>query len=178
MQTLVAVNRGARPGLTLQVGDRCFVGKHLDDKVALRLAALDVVGPDVTEDARRRRDAAVDGDDRHLGVDRLLQSGSHRVDVDRADHDASDALGQRRLDVGGVWRPVLAVTFEDDETLLLALRLESLHSGRRKGKFIPGTEAGRIDGPSSAKAAAKASAKRTAVATRRVMRMKIPPWAG
>ena len=93
----------------------------------------------MTEDTGRRRDAAVDGDDRHLGVDRLLQSRRHSIDIYRADDDAFDALGQRRLDVGGLLgRPVLAVAFEDDEALLLALRLERLHHVDEERKVHPG----------------------------------------
>ena len=88
-------------------------GNSLDDQIALRLAALDVVGADMAENALHAGDAAVDGDDRHVGVDRLLQRRRHRVDVVRADDDAVDALGQRRLDVGGLLgRGVLAVALD------------------------------------------------------------------
>ena len=80
VQPLVAVDRRARAGCALQVDDRRAVREHLDDQVALSLAALDVVGADMAEDAGDRRHAAVDGDDRHLGVDRLLHRWRHRVD--------------------------------------------------------------------------------------------------
>ena len=128
VQTLVAVDCRARAGLTLQVGDRRSIGEQLHDEIALSLAALDVVGADMAENARRRRHPPVDGDDRHLGVDRLLQRRRHRVDVDRADHDAFDALGQRRLDVGGLFgRRVLAIALDRCEALLRRFGVERLH---------------------------------------------------
>ena len=142
VQALVAVDRRARAGLALQVDDRRPVREHLHDQVALRLAALDVVGADMGEDAGDRGHAAVDGDDRHLGVDRLLQRRRHRVDLVRADHDALDALGERRLDVGGLLRRrVLAVALERLIALLGRLGLEAPPScGRRTESSCPGTE--------------------------------------
>ena len=66
------------------------------------------------EDARHLVDAAVDGDDRNAGVDRLLERRRHGVDVVRADDDAVDALGDRGLDVGGLLgRAALAVALDD-----------------------------------------------------------------
>ena len=76
------------------------VREELQDQLALRLAALDVVGADMGEDARHVVDAPVDGDDRDAGVDRLLDRRRHGVDLIRADDDAVDALRDRRLDVG------------------------------------------------------------------------------
>ena len=71
----------------------------------LGLAALDIVGADMGKDTRNLVDAPVDGDDRNVGVHRLLQSRRHGVDFVRADDDAVDALGDRGLDVGGLfWR--------------------------------------------------------------------------
>ena len=64
MQALVAVDRRARAGLALQVDDRRPVREHLHDQIALRLAALDVVGADMAEDAGDGGHAPVDGDDR------------------------------------------------------------------------------------------------------------------
>ena len=88
------------------------VREELHDQLALRLAALDVVGADMGEDARHVVDAPVDGDHRDAGVDRLLQRRRHGVDVVRADDDAVDALRDRRLDVGGLLgRLVLPVAF-------------------------------------------------------------------
>ena len=55
VHALVAVDRRAGAGLALQVDDARAVGEALEDQVALRLAALDVVGADVGQDARRRR---------------------------------------------------------------------------------------------------------------------------
>ena len=52
---LVAVDRRAGAGLALQVHDGGAVGEELHDQLALRLAALDVVGADMAEDARARR---------------------------------------------------------------------------------------------------------------------------
>ena len=71
VQALVAVDGGARAGLALQVHDRRAVREELHDQLALRLAALDVVGADMGEDARHLVDAPVDGDDRNAGIDRL-----------------------------------------------------------------------------------------------------------
>ena len=65
VQALVAVDRRARARLALQVDDRRAVREQLHDQIALRLAALDVVGADMGEDARHLRHAAVDGHHRH-----------------------------------------------------------------------------------------------------------------
>ena len=72
MQPLVAVNRRARAGRALQIDDRRSVREHLDDEVALSLAAFDVVGADMTDDIGDGWHPPVDGDHWHLGVDRLL----------------------------------------------------------------------------------------------------------
>ena len=85
MQALVAVDGRAGAGLALQVDDA--------SRRSGRCPAP--TGPGPRRPSRCRRptwarmpftpvDAAVDGDDRHLGVDGLLQGGRHGVDVDRA----------------------------------------------------------------------------------------------
>jgi hypothetical protein len=63
---------GAR--LALQVHDLRAVREQLHDQLGLRLAALRVVGADMAEQVGHLGDVAVDGDDRDLGIDRLLQS--------------------------------------------------------------------------------------------------------
>jgi hypothetical protein len=87
------------------------------------------------EDAFDRWYAAVDGDDRDAGLDGLLKCGSHGVDLIRADHDAFDALGYRRLDVGRLFgRGDLAVGLDSLIALLLDLRLEGVHHMHEEGK--------------------------------------------
>ena len=104
---------GLDAGLSLQVHDGRAVREELHDQLALRFAALDVVGADMGENAGNLVDAPVDGDDRNAGVDRLLQRRRHGVDLVRADDDAVDALGDRRLDVGGLLRRrTLTVAFD------------------------------------------------------------------
>ena len=71
VDALVAVDGGAGAGLALEVEDRGAVGEGVDHGLRLGLAALDVVGADMGEDALHAVDAAVDGDDRHAGLDRL-----------------------------------------------------------------------------------------------------------
>src|ERR1700722_303624 len=138
VQALVAVNRRARARLALQIDGGRAIRKHLFDQFALRLAALDVVGADMAEDAGDRRHAAVDGYDRDLGVHRLLQRRRHRVDLVRREHDAFDALGERGLDIGGLLRRGhLAVALERLIALLDRLGLESLHHVDEKRKSEP-----------------------------------------
>ena len=74
VQALVAVDGRAGAGRALQVDDVRAVREQLHDQLALRLAALDVVGADMGEDARHLVDAPVDRDDRDAGVDRLLDA--------------------------------------------------------------------------------------------------------
>ena len=77
------------------------------------------------EDLGHRRNAAIDRDDRHFGVDRLFQRRRHRVDVDRTDNDAVDALSQSRLDVGGLLgRVILAIALDRIQPLIGRLGLE------------------------------------------------------
>ena len=177
MQALVAVDRRARAGLALQVDDRRAVREHLDDQFALRLAALDVVGADMADDARHRRHAPVDGDDRDLGVDRLLQRRRHRVDSFGLEHDALHALGERRLDVGGLLRRGdLAVALDRVEALLGRLGLERLHHVDEERKVHsrarrPGSSACRR----RRRARRAPSPCRLAVTIRRVKRMDCPP---
>ena len=64
---------GLAPGWPCRLMIVGAVREQLHDQLALRLAALDVVGADMGEDARNLVDAAVDGDDRDAGVDRFLQ---------------------------------------------------------------------------------------------------------
>ena len=95
---------GLAPGVPCRLMIVGAVREELHDQLALGLAALDVVGADMGQDARNLVDAAVDGDDRNAGVDRLLERRRHGVDLARADDDAVDALDDRRLDVGGLLR--------------------------------------------------------------------------
>src|ERR1700722_17130017 len=128
VQTLVAIDRRACARLALQVDEDRPVREQLLDQFALRLAALDVVGADMAEDAGHRRHPAVDGHDGHLGVHRLLQRRRHGVDLVRREHDALDALGKRRLDVGGLLRRGdLAVALKRRIALLDRFGLEGLH---------------------------------------------------
>ncbi len=106
----VAVDRRARAGLALEVQHLRAVREQRHDQLPLRLAALDVVGADMSQDAVDVVDPAVDRDDRDAGLDRLLERRRHRVDLVRADDDAVDALDDRGLDVGGLLgRAALAV---------------------------------------------------------------------
>ena len=128
VQALVTVDRRTGAGLALQVDDRRAVREHLEDQLALRLAALDIVGADMTEDARHRGHATVDGHDGDLGVDRLLKRRRHRVDIVRAQHDALHAFGERRLDVSGLLRRGhLTVALDRVEARARRLGLERLH---------------------------------------------------
>ncbi len=77
VDALVAVDGGAGAGLALQVDDFRAVREGLMHRLGLGLAALDVVGADMGEDAFDAVDAAVDGDDRDAGVDRLLDGRRH-----------------------------------------------------------------------------------------------------
>src|ERR1700722_450163 len=72
VEALVAVDCRARARLALQIDDGRAIREHFLDQFALRLAALDVVGADMAEDAGDRRHATVDGHHRDLGVHRLL----------------------------------------------------------------------------------------------------------
>ena len=122
MQALVAVDGGTRARLALQVEYLRAVGEILHDGVGLRLAALDVVGADMVQDARDVAHLAVDGDDRHTGLHRLLQRRRHGVDIERRDDDRVDLLGNRRLDVAGLLRH-----------FVLAVRLDQLDVAQRLG---------------------------------------------
>src|SRR5439155_4775471 len=124
VKALVAVDRRRGAGLALQVDDRSTFREQFQDQFTLSLAALDIVRTHMGEDAFDRWYAAVDGDDRDAGLDGLLKCGSHGVDLIRADHDALDALGNRRLDVGRLFgRGDLAVGLDSLIALLLDLRL-------------------------------------------------------
>ena len=68
VDALVAVDRRAGAGLALQVEDLRAVREGRDDRLGLGLAALDVVGADMGEDALDAVDAAVDRDDRDAGL--------------------------------------------------------------------------------------------------------------
>ena len=107
VQALAAVDGRAGAWRALQVDDVGAVREELHDQLALRLAALDVVGADMGKDARNVVDAPIDGDDRDAGIDRLLQRRRHGVDFARADDDAVDALDDRSLDIGGLLRRLI-----------------------------------------------------------------------
>ncbi len=114
----------------------------------------------MAEDAGHRGHAAVDGDDRDLGVDGFLQRRRHGVDLVRAQHDALDALGERRLDVGGLLgRRNLAVAFDRVKPCFVASALNAFIMWTKNGKLSPGTET-RIAGLSSAKAGAASAIAR------------------
>ena len=68
MDALVAVDRRAGAGLALQMEELGAVRERRDHGLGLGLAALDVVGADMGEDAFDAIDAAVDGDDRNAGL--------------------------------------------------------------------------------------------------------------
>ena len=76
MDALVAVDRRTGAGLALEMEDLGAVGKGGDDGLGLGLAALDVVGADMGEDAFDPVDPAVDGHHRDAGLDRLLDGGA------------------------------------------------------------------------------------------------------
>lgn len=84
VQSLIAVDSRARTRLTLKVHDSGAVRKQLFDKLALRFAALNVVGADMRENARDLVDAAVYGNDGNLCIDRFLNRGCQSVDIVRS----------------------------------------------------------------------------------------------
>ena len=77
------------------------VGEQLEQRLALLLAAEDVVGADVGQGGHAV-DGAVDGDDRDAGVDGFLDRRRHAVGRDRADQEAVDLLGDGGFDVSGL----------------------------------------------------------------------------
>src|SRR4051794_33347188 len=128
VQALVAVDGRRGAGLALQVDDLGPVRVGLEQPVALGLAALDVVGTDVGQDALHARHPAVDGHDRDAVVGRGLDRRRHGVDVERADDDPAHALHHRGLDVRGLLRGgVLPVALDRLHAELLRLVLQLLH---------------------------------------------------
>ena len=125
MDALVAVDRRSRAGLALQVEDLGAIGEGIDDGLGFRLAALDIVGTDVGENALDAIDTAVDRHDGDASLDGLLDRRRQSVDVERRDDDGIDFLHERGLDIRGLLgRRVLAVAFDDVDALRLCLSLD------------------------------------------------------
>ena len=80
------------------------------------------------KNAFHRWNAPVNGNNRNAGLDGLLQSRRHGVDLVRADDDALDALGDRRFNIGGLLgRGHLTVALDHVIALLHDFRLEGVH---------------------------------------------------
>ena len=125
MNALIAIDRRAGAGLTLQVEDLGAVREGIDQGLGLGFATLDVVGAHMGENAFDAIHTTVDGDDRHASGHGLLDCGRKGVDVERRDDDGVDLLHDGRLDVGSLLgRRVLAVGFDDVDALGFGLNLD------------------------------------------------------
>ncbi len=109
-----AVDGGRSAGRAEQLDDLGAVGEHAEDGLALLLAADDVVGAHMAQQAVHALDTAVDGDDRDAGVDDLLDDGCQAFSRPRADDETVIALGDDAFQVGDLLGGVVLAVEGDD----------------------------------------------------------------
>ena len=137
MQPFVAVNSWRSAGLALQIDDGCSVGKLFHDQSRLCFAPLDVVRADVRVNPGNSTYVSVHGNHWNSGVDRLLESGRHRIHINRADDDSVHSLDDGRFHVSCLFGDsVLTVGRQDfNSTDTLGFLIQLLLHVDKEGEF-------------------------------------------